>query len=155
MVDSREIAPKYSQHFETLVALVTYLGFTGGGHSDAAFADELASHLGLDELEVSTVLQQFKGLFRRSELPHPRRPTEHKYALQLRYARRKYVDGEYQGAGEPLNNDDLFALLEFISNRVREEQESERHYQTNRITMIGALVAAAFSVLAAFIGLIK
>jgi hypothetical protein len=106
---------------------------------------------------VLEVLDGFKGLFRRSEGTHSTADygLQHKYSLQLRYARRKYVDDKVVNVGEALSNEELFALLEFITNKVREEQENERLSRSNRLTMIGVWIAAVMSVLSALISLIK
>ncbi len=74
-------ALSYSQHFETLVALVTHLAVVGGDEADAANAPKLAACLGLDEPEVIMVLEGFKGLFRRTQERYPSK----NYGLQYKY----------------------------------------------------------------------
>jgi hypothetical protein len=147
----------YTTHFETLVALVTHLAVVGGDEADAANAPKLAKRLRLNEQEVEYVLDNFHGLFRRSEMQYPTKNygQQYKYTLQLRYARRKYVDGQVANVGEALSNEELFALLEFISNKVREEQENERQAKGNRVTMIGVWIAAALSLASIIVSLLK
>jgi hypothetical protein len=146
----------YSEHYETLVALVTHLGAKGGDEADAANPIDMAKRLGLDEAEVENVLDNFKGLFRKSENPYPsEHGPQHRYMLQLRYARRKYVNGKVINVGEALSNGELFSLLEFVTNKVREEQENERQARSNKITMIGVWIAAALSLASTIVSLLK
>ena len=147
----------YSQHFETLVALVTHLAVVGGDEADAANAPKLADRLGLDEQEVVEVLESFKGLFRKTQERYPSKNygLQHRYTLQLRYARRRYIDGKVVNVGEAMTNEGLFSLLEFITKKVSEEQESARHARSNKITMIGVWVAATLSLVTAIISLFK
>jgi hypothetical protein len=147
----------YTAHFETLVALVTNLAVVGGDEADAANAPRLAKRLGLNKQEVKYVLDNFYGIFRRSEIEYPTHDygSQHRYTLQLRYARRRYVGGKLVNVGEALTNDELFALLEFITNKVREEQENERQARGNRVTMIGVWVAAALSLASIIVSLLK
>ncbi len=145
----------YSQHFETLVALVTHLAAKGSQEADAANPINLAIRLGLDGDEVVAVLDHFRGLFRRSQEQYPsEHGPQYKYTLQLRYARRKYKDGQYINAGEALTNEELFSLLEFITNKVTEEQENERHRQTSRLTLIGVWITAALSLTSIIVTLV-
>ncbi|GAB4227826.1 MAG: hypothetical protein Kow00121_56600 [Elainellaceae cyanobacterium] len=147
----------YSQHFETLVALVTHLAVVGGDEADAANAPKLAERLGLDEQEVITVLDNFKGLFRKTQERYQSKNygLQYKYTLQLRYARRKYVDGKVANVGEALTNEELFSLLTFITNKVNEEQETARQARENKITMIGVWVAAILSLVSTIVSLYK
>lgn len=147
----------YNQHFETLIALVTHLAVVGGDEADAANAPKLAQRLGLDEQEVITVLDNFKGLFRRTQERYPTKDfgLQYKYTLQLRYARRKYVNGKVVNAGEALTNEELFSLLEFITNKVNEEQENDRQARENKITMVGVWVAATLSLASTIVSLFK
>lgn len=147
----------YSDHYETLVALITYLAIASPeGRKDASNAPRLADHLGLDLDEVRNVLGKFKGLFRRSqETFSSSYGPEYRYVLQLRYARRKYIKGELADVGEPLSNEDLFSLLTFITDKVREEQEDKRQTRSNRVTMIGVWTAAILSFISATIALLK
>jgi hypothetical protein len=65
------------------------------------------------------------------------------------------VDGQVVNVGEALSNEELFALLEFISNKVREEQENERQARGNRVTMIGVWIAAALSLVSIIVSLLR
>lgn len=146
----------YSNHFETIVALVTHLALATGndGKSDDSNAMRLAAHLGLDPAETVEVLDNLKGLFRRShETFASSSGPQHRYSLQLRYARRTYQESELVQASKPLSNDDLFSLLTFVIDKVREEQENQRLSQSNRTTMVGAWIAATMALIAALASL--
>jgi hypothetical protein len=158
-----KLRPRYSDHYDTLLALISYLGIHtedyGGakGKRDSANAIELAERLSIPEAEVKFVLDSFSGIFRRSqkEQPTPDYGRGYRYSLHLRYARRKYLGGAIKEFGEPLSNDDLFSLLEFVTNRVKEELESQRSLRSNRITMIGVWVAGTMSLLSVLANLLK
>lgn len=180
-VAMKKQALNYSQHYETLVALVTYLAIceindNAQQRRDNATTEELAKYIGLETEEIKMVLNGFKGLFRRSIVEHPidkKYEKQYRYTLQLRYARRIYTDDPMPAEwGSPLSNEDLFTLLSFITNKVREEQEnerqiranhvmmlreekeSERQIKANRITMIGIWAVATMSLLSIIVQLI-
>ena len=140
----------YGPNLEIIVALVTYLAKCdeADDQPDAATAQELAQRLGLDRRRVERVLTEFKGLFRESEeLVESGEATDYHYSLQLRYAGRKYEDGEYTKSRPPLRNEDLFQILQFVNERVRQEAENERNRRTNTVTAVGVWVAATLSLL--------
>lgn len=126
----------------------------GKNGRDTATASELAEYIGLDEQEVRTVLDGFNGILRRSGKQYETREQglQYRYTLQLRYARLKYVDGHIAERGDPLSNDDLFGLLGFVTNRVEQEQENERHATSSRITILGVWIAGTASIMAAIVG---
>ena len=74
----------YSDHLETLVALVQHLAMT---ERKSKRPSALANALSLDPEEVKLVLENFKGLFRKSRTTSDE-TQEHFFTLQLRYARR-------------------------------------------------------------------
>jgi hypothetical protein len=150
-------AISYVEHEDAIISLVSYLGaHEGRDGRDTATPTELAGYLDLDENEVRTVLDGFKGIFRKSQKPYNTREhgSQYRYTLHLRYARRKYVDGQIVERGEPLSNDDLFGLLNFITNRIVQEHENERHAKNARNTLVGVWVAGTMSLLAAALGLV-
>lgn len=116
----------------------------------------LAEHLGLELEEVREVLDKFKCIFRRSQGTFSTSyGSKYRYSLQLRYARRKYVNGELVKTGESLSNEDLFSLLAFITNKVREEQEDLGQLRSNRVTRIGVWSAAVLSLISAIVALLN
>jgi hypothetical protein len=145
----------YTENFDTLVALVTYLAST---EFKSRTIPPMAMDLGLDAEEVKSVLQKFTGFFRKSINVDDR--GEHSYTLHLRFARRRLEGGVI--SGEPLKPEEFATLLDLISKMVANENEMSRLYldleqrnrtllRTNIITMIAALVAAGTAIVTAFI----
>jgi hypothetical protein len=139
----------YSTHFETIVALTTYLAVSESGEIDSANAFRLAKQLGLQLEDVQLVLDNATGIFRKSIKEYHTRDFgyQHNYTLQLRYARRIYEGGSISNIGDTLSNEELFSLLNFIMSKVREEQETKRQQSNNLITMIAAILAALLSLI--------
>jgi hypothetical protein len=118
----------------------------------------LAEYLGLKEQtdEVEFVLENFKGLFRKSRKKYE---GYHRYTLLLRYSHRPYDGSQALDASEPLPNNELFSLLDFISNKVGMEQAEKQQRANNRnqqvamfIAVLSAVIAAAASVVSALVG---
>ena len=160
----KEQAPTYSQHSETLLALVTFLATceihdNDQERRDNASAQELSVWLSLELPEVETVLDGFHGLFRKSQTLHPTGTTvkelDYRYVLVLRYARRKYFGTGKPEWGSPLSNEELIQLLSFVGDKVRDEQESKRHAKANMITLIAIAITFVTSLLSLFVGLSK
>lgn len=158
---------KYSEHFETIIALVTYLAVCNRYSDkydktiDNANAWWLANHLGIEENEVEVVLDGYKGLFRRSKEKYggDNYEEQFRYSLLLRYAHRSYTDQNAPDVSKPLTNEELFSLLNFISNKSREEQEEKHHLDNSRnqkmamyIAVLSAMIAAGASIIAALSG---
>jgi hypothetical protein len=154
---------KYSDHYEILVALVTYLAVCNrpvkskGKTIDNATAIWLTEYLGFqsESKEVEFVLDSFKNIFRRSRQPHN---GHYRYSLLLRYSHRSYTDPNAPDVSEPLPNNELFSLLNFISNRVAIEQDEKRQKENSRndrvamsVAVLSAVIAAIASVVSAFI----
>lgn len=166
---------KYSDHYETIVALVTYLALCNRYIErdkktiDNATAWWLVKYLGLSEQteenkvafdakvkEVEAVLTGYTSLFRKSNDQHEGR---YRYSLLLRYARRLYKDKQDPDVSDPLSNEELFSLLDFISNKAKTEQEEKTREDNNRyqllamgIAVLSAVIAAGSSVYVALIG---
>jgi hypothetical protein len=120
----------------------------------------LAKYSSLDEEEVIHVLENFKGLFRKSVSTCDY--GQHYYTLQLRYATRWLRDDadadEEEDPGqeeEPLEAQYFSTLLTFISEMVGQEYASRRKRWENIIVMAGAWIAATASIVAAIISLMK
>ena len=113
---------RYSDHLDTLVALATNLAMT---EYKARTPSKLAKTLSLNESEVLLVLENFKGLFRKSRKKKSD-SGEHYYTLQLRYARRHLEkddeDEDDPEPREPLESIYLATLLNFITNQADHEQ---------------------------------
>lgn len=145
----------YTENFNTLVALVTYLAST---EFKSRTIPTMAKDLGLNLEEVKAVLQKFTGFFRKSI--YVDESGEHSYTLHLRFARRRLGSGVI--SSEPLEPEELTSLLDLISKMVANENEMSILYLdlkqrnrtllwTNMITMIAALVAAGTAIATAFI----
>jgi hypothetical protein len=113
----------------------------------------------LEETEVKEVLTLFPGFFRRSKRQSSQ--GEYFYTVHLRYARRA-LDGV---ASKTLTPDELSSLLNLVSHMTAQEHETSLLYiemreeqktlkQTNRITLIVAIVSAVAAISAAIIGAI-
>lgn len=146
---------RFTKHFDTLVALITHLSSTD---DKSQTPGSVADALGLQKDEVEQVLGLFPGFFRKSKSQSE--GGEHFFAVHLRYARRA-ADGE---TSNPLTPGELTTLLSLVSHMTSQEHETsllliemkEEHQnikQTNRITLIVALVSAFAAVIAATIGI--
>lgn len=143
--------PRYSDHVDLLLALVTYLALTW---ERARSPHGTARDLGLEEADVEQTLRSFPGLFRRSRTPSGITPVgnQHMYTLHARYARRRCGPGsDPQGAGEELDADQLRALLDFITEQARLEKESHRHALSQVWVLVGIFIAAAASLVSAVV----
>lgn len=145
---------KYSDHVETLIALVTHLGMT---RYKSRTPSKIAESLDLDQQEVIFILEHFRGLFRKSK--NTSSSGEHFYTLQLRYARRWLAQEPQEGEEdpepvEPINSDSLTALLNYILEMVEQEQTTTRQSSSNKIVIIASVIAAISALCGACIGLI-
>lgn len=153
--------PKYSEHYETVIALVTYLAVCQRYSKrfdktiDNATSDWLANYLNLEVDEVAFVLDNFRGLFRKTKEAYD---GLHRYSLLLRYSLRSYTTADAPDTSKPLSNEELFALLNFVSSKASEEQQEQRHVDNVRnqqiamfVAALSALSAAATSVFVAFL----
>jgi hypothetical protein len=149
---TEKMPPIYSEHYDTIVALVTYLavldrrGEKSGRSFDNASVKWLAGKLGLPEAEIEFVLENFKGLFQKAHKPFE---GEYHYSLLLRYSHRIYHADEDPEYSKPLPDEALFDLLDFISNRVAMEQEEAQQRLNNRNQLVAMLVASLSAVVAA------
>lgn len=152
---------KYTDHYETIVALVTYLAVCNRRSKrfnktiDNSNIDGLAKYLRLEFEEVKTVLESYNHLFRKSLEEYE---NGYRYSLLLRYAHRPYDKLGNEDVSDPLTNDELFSLLSFISNKVKMEQEEEGQRINNKnqqrtmfIAALSAIVAAAAAVISALV----
>jgi hypothetical protein len=134
----------YSDHVDTIIALVQHLAVTEYASRTPSM---LIEHLSLDREEVLYVLENFNGLFRRS-VSLDEHTQEYGYTLQLRYE-------WYHTRQDALQPEYLSSLLTFISNMVGEEQSRNRQSSANWAIFIAALVAAIAATAAALISLAK
>ncbi|MCO5210828.1 MAG: hypothetical protein M9936_14135 [Caldilinea sp.] len=155
------MTPKYTDHYETIIALVTYLAVcqrystTYKKTIDNATATWLADYLNLEEAEVTIVLDSFRGIFRKTKEQYD---GHYRYSLLLRYSLRSYIDPNAQDSSTRLSNEELFALLDFVSRKASEEREEQRHVDNIRkqnlamiVAVVCAVIAAASSVFVVFV----
>jgi len=139
----------YSDHFDTLVALVSHMALMD---YLSRTPSNLAKFLSLEYEEVNFVLKNFKGLFRESINPVSNSGKEEKYyCLQIRYATRQTRKGEEDDIEEKaaeLRAEYLTALLEFISKMVDIERAGERQISANRFTLGASILAFIASIVA-------
>lgn len=138
----------YSEHLDTIVALVSYLGTTDGM---TRTPNHLAEKLSLNYDEMVFVLTNFKGLFRESK---SKNSDEKVYDLHLRYGL-GWLENKKQDDERFLDAKYLEVLLGFISNMVAHEEAEKRQISANRTATIGAWIAAVAASIAALIEIIS
>ena len=147
-----EVMKPYTDNFDTLIAIVTYLSSTDATNVEVQY---IAKGLGLDPDKVKAVLQRFPGFFRKAD-----DKGKDTYSLILRYSRSDVVSDIR--TSQPLEPAEFATLLDLISKMVAHENELARLYLdlsqrnrtllwTSRITMIAALIAALAAIATAFI----
>ena len=151
---------EYSERFDLLVALINHLGATDKASRTPTFISE---DLGFEKNKVLNVLNGFPAFFRRSKKTSnkERSKGDHFYTLHLRYSRRS-IDNDEEGSSQPLSTDEINMLLNLVTHMVQQEQENSRAMQelqqsyknlenTNKITMVAAIVAALGAIIAALL----
>jgi len=108
----------------------------------------LADSLSIDKDEIQNVLEEHKGLFRKSR-SLSKNSHSPMYGLQLRHARQWLpTDQDDEDAVKaPLDTEDLYALLRLVSDRASEESRG-------RTALKAAWIAAIVSVFAALANII-
>lgn len=133
--------PSYSDHQETLIALVTHLALTDWS---ARTATNLAKALSIDKNEIETVLSSFKGLFRQSR-KKSKKTDDYFYSLQIRHARQWLIEADDEDENDkkpPLEAEYITKLLDLIISKAAEERR-------NKIAVIGPWVTAFASLIVA------
>jgi len=140
---------KYGDHFETLVALISHMALMD---DTSRTPSNLAKYLSLDKDETVNVLQDFKGIFRKS-IKTFTETGEHFYCLQIRYATRKHEGDNDEGDFIQLKADYLSTLLDFVAKMVETENASTRQASYNVATIIASIIALVASITAAIIAI--
>jgi hypothetical protein len=144
MARSKKGQPHYQDHIETLTALVTHLAMTDWS---LRTPQGLAVALSISEDEVTTVLDTFKSLFRKSRNLSSKNGKP-MYALQLRHARQWLVgdaDDDEQ-TKPPLEPEYLTTLLNFIIERSNQEARASEALWTNIVALVISGIALAGSI---------
>ena len=137
---------KYSSHFETLVALVSYMALM---EYTSRTPTNLAKYLSLGKDEVVFALENFKGIFRESIKPS-HDTNEKFYCLQMRYATRKRDADDDEGDLVQMKAEHINTLLDFIAKMVEAEKAGERQNSSNWITIVASSIAFIASLIALF-----
>jgi hypothetical protein len=167
---------RYSDHLDMLLALISYLALT---QWRSRSPNALAADLFLPEEQIFSVLDGFPGIFRKNPELHPTAVGgQPSYTLHARYARRRpreidsaaapalptaaneliassAPDPAQDGTGEELDADFLRMLLDFVSDQARAERESTQSRLAQRWLLLGVVVAAAASIVAAIIQAVR
>lgn len=142
---------KYSSHFETLVALVSYMALM---EYTSRTPTNLAKYLSLGKDEVVFVLENFKGIFRESIKPS-HDTNEKFYCLQMRYATRKRDADDDEGELVQMKAEHINTLLDFVTKMVEAEKASKRQTGYNWVTIMASIIALIASITAAMIAIIS
>ncbi|TVL55897.1 hypothetical protein [Shewanella algae] len=138
--------PKYSDHQETLIALVTHLAMTDWS---ARTPTNLAKAISIEKSEIETVLVGFKGLFRQSK-KKSKKTGDYFYSLQIRHARQwlnEANDEDEDDKKPPLETEYLTKLLDFVISKAAEERR-------NKIAVVGPWVTAFASLIVAGLAIV-
>lgn len=142
---------KYSDHFETIVALISHMALM---NFTSRTPSMLAKYLSLDEGEVNFVLQNFKGIFRES-IKSSQERNEKFYCLQIRYATRKQEEDNDEGDFIQLKAEYLNTLLDFVAKMVETEKASTRQASYNLTTIMASIIALIASIATAVIVIVS
>jgi hypothetical protein len=146
--------PKYSDHLDTIIALITNLAYS---KFKARTPSGLSRALSITESEITFVLEKYKSLFRKS--PNVSKKTgKPLYALHLRHARRwieeaaedtneSAADDDPQQVVPPLDVASVNALLDFVIKKADHESRTS-------LGLISAWVAASASLIVAIVAIL-
>lgn len=140
---------KYSKDLDELIALVSYLSMTKYNSMRPSI---LAKRLALNEKVVLRVLNEYKGIFRKSQKAD-KDSGECYYTLHFRYALRGAKDDIYDNDDniqEILPAEHQTTLLNFIANRAVLEETQKTIKTQIMLTFFAAIIAAIAAIIAAF-----
>lgn len=136
--------PRYSDHLDTIIALVTHLGYS---EYKARTSPNLAKALSIPETEITLVLEMYKSLFRKSDGVSKKTGAPF-YALQLRHAIRWVEEANEDAAPdeqEPkpaLDHAQVNALLDFVVKKADHESRTSLGHMTAWVTASASLIVA-------------
>lgn len=137
--------PKYSDHQETLIALVTHLAMTDWS---ARTPTNLAIALSIEASEITKVLEKFKGLFRKS-IKISKKTRDHFYTLQIRHAKQWLDENVEEGENDkrpPLEPELLTKLLDFVISKSAEERVNRISSIAPWVALFGSLIVAGLAI---------
>lgn len=148
--------PKYSDHLDTLIAVVTHIGV---GKYVKRTVKGIAADAQLEPQSVAFVLTNFPGLFKKYK--DARSLTgDPLYTLHILHAG-KWLDNEgddsrpnraasaYAKEKVPLDPQHLAVLLEFISHRAQDETQHSIAWRTGWFSLLAGAVGGAIGAAAA------
>ena len=141
---------RYSDNIDYLISSLIYL--STHTYYWARSPSNMARELSLDEERLRGVFNGFPGLFRRSQ--RKTENGEHFYAVQARYAQREgggTSDPDQVSYIEPLSNERLKLLIDFVLQSAEEERAGKRATVSNSISVAAAIVAAIAAIIASII----
>ena len=151
---------RYTDKADVLIALVSNLAVT---RKKSLRATIIAEDLGLDPVEVTLALQTFKGLFRQSKRVH-KETKQHFYTLHLRYALRSQARAANEQADEeadeddvarqPLSDEQIAMLFEFVARMVEQERTAEIARRANQVAVRSSKIAAGAAIFSALMAAI-
>ena len=139
--------PKYSEHQETLIALVTHLAMTEWSARTPA---NLAKAISIESSEITKVLSEFKGLFRKSK-KKSKKTGDHFYTLQIRHAKQWLGEADDENEDEddkkpPLESEILTKLLDFVISKAAEERTNKIASIAPWVALFGSLIVAGLAI---------
>ena|SRR6185437_4851803 len=140
---------KYSDNLDYLIAAIIYLGTQTDywGRTPSG----LSSELRLDKNKLTSVLESFQGIFRRTEKKSEN--GEYYFSLQARHAQREGSStGDPRGceAIQPLGNDRMRLVIDFVTLMATQEQAVLVNRRSNFTATICAVIAAGAALYATF-----
>ncbi|QDO82391.1 hypothetical protein FM037_02960 [Shewanella psychropiezotolerans] len=138
--------PKYSDHQESLIALVTHLAMTNWS---ARTPTNLEKALSINKSEIEVVLSSFKGLFRKSK-KKSKRTDDYFYSLQIRHAKQwlnETDDEDEDSRKPPLETEHLTKLLDLVISKAADERRNKIAVVGPWVTAIASLVVAALAII--------
>jgi hypothetical protein len=134
-----------------LIAAISHLA--ANKHHWSRTVENMASELGLEAKELGTVLDGFRGLFRKT--PGVGSKTgKHAYGLQMRWALRNR-DADENALPEDkyptLSLEQTRLLMDFVMHSAEIEQNRRMAWVTNVVSVFAAVVAAMAAIYVAWI----
>lgn len=141
---------QYSKNIDYLLASILYLGV----HSFcwARSPHSMAAELGLNENRLEKVFNSFPGIWKSVRISEK---GQHYYALQARYAQKEggdTADPEETAYIQPLDNERVELLTNFVVRMAEEERNERRGRSTNILAVSAAVIAALAAVVSALVG---
>ncbi len=137
----------YSKDMDYLLALITHLALTKYLSRSPKY---LSIFLGLNENKVEQVLNNYSGIFRKSQ-NKGETSGQFLFTLHSRYALRGQTTAESEELErDPLSDEQLSSLITFISNMQVSELNRKLQLQTVIVPVVCSIIAAAAALYIAY-----